>query len=139
MVPGARAERGPVGGHPQRADAVFMSEQDGDTGPFQHVPDIYGVIVIACEQQATFKENDVLPSELFSRQPALRPASVLPSDTPAPPLSRPHRTLWHLLLKSIVKIELNYIESVRSLEMWDDSKSGQTEQLMQGHNILFSL
>lgn len=54
-----------------------MSKQDGDTGPFQHIPDIYGVIVIACKQQATFKENNILSSEVLSRQPA----------SPEPPVS----------------------------------------------------
>lgn len=62
VVPGARAEGGAVGRDPQGADTVLMSEQNGHTGPLQHIPDIDGVIVIAREQQATCREK-VLHSE----------------------------------------------------------------------------
>lgn len=60
VVPGARAEGGAVGRDPQGADTVFMSEQNGHAGALQHIPDIDGVIVIACEQQATCREEAIL-------------------------------------------------------------------------------
>lgn len=63
VVPGARAEGGAVGGHPQGADTVLVSEQDGHTGALQHIPDIDGVIVIAREQQATCREKEILHGE----------------------------------------------------------------------------
>jgi len=67
VVPGARAECCPVGRDPQGADTIFMSEQDGHTGPFEHIPDVYGVIIVACKQQATYKESEMLQTEVLSR------------------------------------------------------------------------
>lgn len=95
MVPGARAERGAVGRDPQGADTVFVSEQNGHTGPLQHIPDIYGVIVVAREQQATCRESEIshsegfpcrdrsrgLPQDAAHPEPTLR--ALLPRDSPA--------------------------------------------------------
>lgn len=81
MVPGARAERGAVGRDPQGADTVFVSEQNGHTGPLQHIPDIYGVIVVAREQQATCRESEISHSEGFPRRDRSR---GLPQDAAHP-------------------------------------------------------
>lgn len=81
MVPGARAERGAVGRDPQGADTVFVSEQNGHTGPLQHIPDIYGVIVVAREQQATCRESEISHSEGF---PCRDRSRGLPQDAAHP-------------------------------------------------------
>lgn len=59
VVPGPWAECRPVRRHPQGADTIFMSKQNRHTGPFQHIPDIDGVIIITRKQQTTYKENEI--------------------------------------------------------------------------------
>lgn len=60
VVPGSRAERGAVGGHPQGTDAVLVSEQDGDPGALQHIPDVDGVVVVSGKQQAAWPRDQMI-------------------------------------------------------------------------------
>lgn len=51
VVPGTCAEGRPIRGNTQGTDAVLMSEQNRDPCSFENIPNIYGVVVIASEQQ----------------------------------------------------------------------------------------
>lgn len=68
VVPRCRAEGGAVRSHAQTADAVLVSVQDVESGSLQHVPYIDGVVIVASEQQASYRERKIYffyPQDIF--------------------------------------------------------------------------
>lgn len=50
VVPGTRAEGRPIWRNAQGTDPVLMAKQNGDACPFENIPNIDGVVVVASKQ-----------------------------------------------------------------------------------------
>ena len=58
-VPAAGAERSAIWWDAETTDAVVVAVEQWDAGPFQHVPHVHQVVVVAPEQQAACERTQV--------------------------------------------------------------------------------
>lgn len=50
VVPGTCAEGRPIWWNAQCTDTILMSKQNRDPCPFENIPNIYGVVIVATKE-----------------------------------------------------------------------------------------